>query len=182
MQNDYNLWDKLLSEAPKRSVLMGGAPIDALVGLEPKDYDIFHEYRVGEPNVPNNWKMTNINFNDPVWVAEHNEHYLQGDNGAHKVIGSVYEYMVDGKYKVQLIGVYYKNPAEHLKNFDHSLTLARYTKRGLFIHRKVFETLDTRIIEYVGKNKSAEAKEKSLKRAMLKALKFGGGWDFKNFD
>lgn len=183
LNHSTKLWDKLLDEAPKNSILMGGAIIDEGCGINPKDYDIFHTYKVGEPEVPPNWKMTEVDWNKPEWVEQHLVDYAQGVGpDGKKVIGSVYEYLVDDLYVVQLIGVMYENPAKHFKNFDHSLTLGRYSSKGLFLHKKVFDSINTRTIEYVGHDKSIEAKTKSLKRAELKAQRYKGYWDFIGFD
>lgn len=186
MQNGPKLWAKLLDESPKGSVLMGGACIDWMLGHEAKDYDIFHTYKVGEPfngAPPIGWKKTDVHFNDPVWAKAHQELYLQGGVEGHaNPIGSVYEFMVDGEHKVQLIGVHYENPAQHMKNFDHTLTLARWSKNGMFTHRKAYETFDTHIIEYVSKDKSAEARSRSIWRAMNKIEKYGDDdWELVGF-
>ncbi len=55
--SNTQLWSQLLSEAPTGSVLMGGAVVDALLELEPKDYDIFHPYKLGLPKVPGYWQL-----------------------------------------------------------------------------------------------------------------------------
>ena len=85
---------------------------------------------------------------------------------------------MDGQYKVQLIGLNYDNPIKHLKNFDHSLTLASYDSKGLFVHKKVFESFDNKVIEYVSKNLDADAVNKSLIRACNKAAKIGVDYDW----
>lgn len=187
MHNGPKLWNKLLSEAPEGSVLMGGAVVDWHLGHEAKDYDIFHTYKVGEPvNLPPNWKMTEAQFNDEAWAEAHQQQYLQGidENGGHP-IGSVYEYMIDNHFIVQLIGVNYEDPKTHFKNFDHSLTLGRYTKTGLFIHKKVFDSIHNHVVEYVSKNHELESVQRSLARAKSKVKKYtadhGNNWAFKNF-
>lgn len=179
---NYLLWNKLLKEAPKDSVLMGGAIIDDLFGVAPKDYDIFHEYKVGEPVVPANWKMTEVDWNKPEWVEAHQADYLQGEDGqGNKKIGNVYEYIVDGEHKVQLIGVMYKNPSDHFKNFDHTLTLGRFGPKGLFIHRMVFLAKQYKVVSYVHKNLNPEVRERSFKRAQKKVARYGGDWAYFGF-
>lgn len=180
--NSPKLWNKLLEEAPESSVLMGGAILDHLFHKEAHDYDIFHTYKIGDIVVPGNWKITEAHFNDLAWAEEHQQLYLQGVNEAgNNPIGSVYEYLVDGEHKVQLIGVLYNEPAKHMANFDHSLTLCRYSKSGMFIHRKVLESVDDGVIRYVSKNKTLEHRLRSIKRAQAKALKLGGEWKFEGF-
>lgn len=181
--NSPEIWDYLLAQSPKDSALMGGAVIDYWFGKDPKDFDIFYSYKPGQEIViPPNWKMTDADFNDPVWIAKHDAWYLQGvDANNNNPISSVVEYLVDGTYLVQLIGVGYFNPAEHLKNFDHSLTLGRYTKHGMFIHRKTLQTVDDHVIEYVSKNQNEESKNRSFIRAQNKAIRYGGHWEFKGF-
>lgn len=172
----------LLSEAPKGSVLMGGAIIDAVAGYQPKDFDIFHSYHVGEPEVPANWVKTAADFNDPVWIIQHNKDYMQGlGEEGQKVIGSVYEYVVAKAWTVQLIGVNYADPNEHFKNFDHSLTLGRFSKSGMFVHKKVFESLENNTVEYVSKNYSPAARHRSRDRAVAKTKRYGGIWTLKGF-
>jgi hypothetical protein len=174
MQNGPKLWAHLLFDAPKGSVLMGGAIVDYLAGVTPKDYDIFHTYHVGEPHVPPWWKKTEAHFNDPNWAEAHQDQYLQGLNAnGGKLIGSVYEYLVDGKYRVQLIGVNYADPKQHFHNFDHSLTLGRFSQNGLWIHKIVFESLETETVTYVSKNKDPKTVARSLKRATDKAMTYG---------
>lgn len=185
MNNGPKLWNKLLNESPAGSVLMGGAIIDWHLGHRAKDYDIFHTYKIGEPKIPPNWKMT-VNFNDPGWAEAHQNEYLQGvDDNNNNTIGSIYEYLVDGVHKVQLIGVNYDKPEMHFKNFDHSLTLGRYTKNGLFIHRKVFDSIHNHVVQYVSKNHDPKAIERSFNRAKAKTKRYSGGhegnWQFKGF-
>ncbi len=186
MNNGPKLWNKLLNESPANAVLMGGAVIDWHLGHEAKDYDIFFEYKPGPPGVPENWELTEADFNDPVWAEAHQQEYLQGvgEDGNNK-IGSVNEYIVDGEHRVQLIGVMYKDPKMHFQNFDHSLTLGRYTKTGLFIHRRVFDSIRSHIVTYISKNHEPKAVERSFNRAKAKTKRYSGGhegnWNFHNF-
>lgn len=185
MNNGPKLWNKLLDEAPKGSLLMGGAVIDWHLGHEAKDYDIFHTYKIGEPNIPGNWSLIQ-NYQEPNWADAHENEYLQGnDEHNNNPISSVYEYIVDGIHKVQLIGVNYDDPSVHFKNFDHSLTLGKYSKTGLFIHKKVFDSIHSHVVEYVSKNKTAKAVARSFLRARTKTKKYSGGqdgnWAYKGF-
>lgn len=182
--NDQKLWSSLLKQSPKDSILMGGAIVDCIAGVKPKDYDIFYPYKF--PNKwdkPNNWKLTDADFNDPEWVKEHDAWYAQGEDAAgQQTIASVIEYLVDGQHTVQLIGVWYDDAREHLKNFDHSLTLGYYSdSRGLFVHPKVFKSFDDHIITYVNKNQKQEQKDRSFIRALKKADKYGGEWIYSGF-
>ncbi len=182
--NGFKLWEKILDGSPKGSVIMGGAIVDSAVGIEPKDIDVFYSYVPGSaPLVPADWTPTDANFNDPAWMKEHEQQYLQGVGGnGNNPISSVVEYLVDG-HRVQMIGVNYHDPRTHFLNFDHSLTLAHFSKRGYFIHRKVFESFDTDTVTYVSKNKAADAKAKSLVRAKNKIARYGGNnWNFIGFD
>lgn len=183
--NSPILWERLLGDAPKGSVLMGGAVVDYIAGHEAKDYDIFYSYKPGlQPVLPEKWVLSEAQFNDPEWVAQHHEQYLQGvDANGNSPISTVYEYIVAGLHKVQLIGVNYDNPLDHLKNFDHSLTLGWYTKNGMSVHRKVFESLHTKVIRYVSKNLDKKAVSKSYARALNKAHKYGpdAGWLYGGF-
>jgi hypothetical protein len=187
MNNCPALWDDLLKQVPKGSALMGGAIIDYLLGIPVNDYDIFYSYKPGQGFIlPGNWVPTMANFNDPVWIEQHEAQYKQGiDEFGNHPISVVYEYMVDGIHKVQLIGVNYDNPLKHLKNFDHSLTLASYDAKGMFVHKKVFESKDNHIITYVSKNKEAKAVMKSMARAQKKIGKMpfdGHAWELQGFD
>lgn len=187
MNNSPALWDKLLAQAPKGSVLMGGAVVDFLLNLPVNDFDIFYTYHPGMGFVlPGNWVPTEANFNDPVWAEQHQEMYLQGvGEGGLNPISVVYEYMVDGVHKVQMIGVNYDKPIKHMANFDHSLTLASYDAKGLFVSKKVFQSYDSKVIEYVSKNKEHKAVVKSMGRAQKKIQKMPDGvfeWKFKGFE
>lgn len=184
--NSPALWDKFLQYVPKGSALMGGAIIDYLLGIPVNDYDIFYPYKPGQGFIlPGGWVMTEANFNDPVWIKEHEEMYLQGiDEFGNHPISSVIEYVVDGEHKVQLIGVNYDKAVKHLKNFDHSLTLASYDSKGMFVHKKVFESKDNHVIEYVNKNHEAKAVMKSMVRAQKKIAKMpfdGHAWELTGF-
>jgi hypothetical protein len=185
MNNSPALWDKLLKQVPKGSALMGGAVVDYLLGLPVNDYDIFYTYKPGQGHIfPGNWQMSEAYFNDPVWIKQHEEMYMQGvDEFGNHPISSVVEYLVDGEHKVQMIGVNYLDPLKHLKNFDHSLTLASYDAKGMFVHKKVFQSYESKIIEYVSKNLAADAVQKSLMRAHKKAAKIGieHDWQYKGF-
>lgn len=187
------IWNRLLNVCPQGSVLMGGAVVDWwATGEAPNDYDIFHTYKPGEPFaiLPPGWEKTEAHFNDPEWAEAHQELYLQSINaGGGNPIGSVYEYLVDGEHKVQMIGVHYDKPLKHFKNFDHSLTLGWYNpKSGVFLHRKVFEALADKVCEYVGKSKDFADVLRSYNRARKKAQKVADAyghnldqWEFKNF-
>lgn len=186
MVNSPKLWDKLLAAAPKGSALMGGAIIDYLLGIVPHDFDIFYTYKPGMQHIfPGNWVQTAVNFNDPVWIKEHAEMYLQGiDEHGNPPISSVTEYMVDDEHKVQMVGVHYDDPLKHFQNFDHSLTLATYNNRGMFVHKKVFQSKENHTITYVSKNKEIGAVNKSLIRAQAKIARLpldGHGWELKGF-
>ena len=191
MVNSPALWDKLLKHAPKGSALMGGAVVDYLLGIPVNDYDIFYTYKPGLGFIlPDSWVPTEADFNDPVWAEQHQEQYMQGvgDNG-HNPISIVHEYMVDGEHKVQMIGVNYQNPIKHMNNFDHSLTLASYTTKGLFVSKKVFQSYDSKTIEYVSGNKTAAAINKSIARAQKKVQRLAVAqgdpglvaWEYKGF-
>lgn len=185
MNNSPELWDKLIKAAPKGSVLMGGAIIDYLLGIAVNDYDIFYPYKPGQGFiVPITWKLTEADFNDPIWIKEHEEAYLQGvDENGFNPIATVYEYLVEGEHKVQLIGVHYEKAITHLKNFDHSLTLASYDSKGMFVHKKVFESKFKQTITYVSKNTDANAVLKSMLRAEKKLARLhnGADWELKGF-
>lgn len=185
--NSPALWDKLLQYVPKGSALMGGAIIDYLLGIPVNDYDIFYSYHPGQGFIlPGNWVPTKAEFNNPVWVKEHENQYAQGvDEFGNHPISVVYEYLVDGEHKVQLIGVNYDKPIKHMKNFDHSLTLASYDAKGMFVHKKVFESKDNHIITYVNKNMEANAVIKSIGRAQKKIAKMpfdGHAWELQGFN
>lgn len=189
MNNGPKVWNRLLNSCPDNSLVMGGAVIDWWLGHKPNDIDIFYPYKHGGGPfaiTPPGWVLSDADFNDPVWVAEHDAQYMQGvdKNGDHPIC-VVTEYIVDGDLKVQMIAVNYKNAAEHFKNFDHTLTLGRYSKNGLFIHRKVFETMATHVVQYVSKDRSALSIVRSLERAKKKTTKYSGGhegdWDFEGF-
>ena len=187
--NGPKVWDRILNTVPFEAVIMGGAVIDYLYGWKVNDIDVFHTYKVGEPFAitPPGWQMLE-KFNEPDWVEAHQQQYLQGINefGQHPV-GSVYDFLVDGHIKVQLIGVHYNDPKTHFHNFDHSLTLGRYTKNGMFVHRKVFETVANHVVEYTCPYKNEEHMVRALERAKAKVKKVtggvgGGGWTYRGFD
>lgn len=187
MVNNPALWDKLLADAPQGSALMGGAIIDYLLGIPVHDYDIFYTYKPGPGlQLPVTWVPTEADFNNPEFVKAHEEMYLQGiDEQGNHPISIVQEYLVDGEHKVQMIGVNYANPLKHLQNFDHSLTLASYNNKGMFVHKKVFQSKETQTITYVSKNKEIGAVNKSFIRANKKIARFpqvGVGWKLKGFD
>ena len=94
MNNSPALWEKLLKQAPKGSVLMGGAIVDYLIGIPVNDYDIFYTYKPGQGFVlPVTWVMSEAYFNDPAWIKEHEEMYMQGvDENGTQPISSVTEY------------------------------------------------------------------------------------------
>lgn len=185
--NKPALWDELLSHAPKGSALMGGAIVDYLLGLPVHDYDVFYPYQPGPGLIlPVNWVLTEADFNDPVFIKEHEEMYLQGiDEFGNHPISIVQEYLVAGEHKVQMIGVNYDNPIKHMKNFDHSLTLASYNSKGMFVSSKVFKSYANHTIEYVSKNLEAKAVARSFIRAKKKIAKIpddGNAWELKGFN
>lgn len=166
---------------------MGGAIIDYLLGLPVNDYDIFYPYHPGQGILlDDTWVPTAADFNDPAWVKEHEEQYLQGiDEFGNHPIATVFEYLVEDEHKVQLIGVHYDNPLKHMKNFDHSLTLASYNSRGMFVSKKVFESTGNHVIKYVNKNHEFNTVMKSLVRAQKKIAKMpfdGHEWELEGFD
>ena len=181
--NGPKLWQKLLDSAPKGAIIMGGAVVDYVLDVEPKDFDIFFTDRPGALAViPAGWQLTEQDFNNPVWRAEHHEQYLQGvDGDGNMPIVTINEYLVDVRL-VQMIGVHYPNPRQHFRNFDHSMTLAYFSEKGLFVSRKVFESIATKTITYVSTNQDPIAKAKSLARAKKKAARYGGNWSFIGFE
>lgn len=187
--NGHQLWEYLLNQSPEGAVLMGGAIVDTFASIKVNDFDIFYTYIPGikQPNwePPANWKLTDQDFNDPEWLAEHQEKYLQGvdKNGDHP-ISVVSEYLVDNLYTVQLIGVNYDNPLLHFKNFDHSLTLGYFSTKGYYLSRRVIDSCAQKTITYLSKNKDPAAKARSFERAAYKAARYGdnGEWKFIGFD
>jgi hypothetical protein len=181
--NCPELWSQLLSEAPKGSVIMGGAIVDWVAGIQPKDIDIFHTYQVGTPDVPAHWQYIEMDWNDPVKKAAHEQEYQLDAEGKHNSIGSVYEYKVNG-YTVQMIGVHYDDPREQFKKFDHSLTLGSFSDNGLFIHTDVFSSLQDKTVHYYGKvgdNRAARSFSRALKK--INRIDHGNmnAWAFKGF-
>lgn len=177
--NNPELWRQLLQQAPKGSVLMGGAVVDFMCGIQPKDYDIFYRYHPGMPEVSVNWMFVEMDYNDPVQLKQHNADYQQLNNGQPNPIGAVYNYKVpsvEGVLDVQMIGVQYQDPKDHFQNFDHTLTLGSYSETGMFVHEKVFESLATKTITYIGKD-NPKAKMRSRNRALEKASRIDpNGW------
>lgn len=189
--NNPKVWDQLLAGSPEGSVLMGGAVVDYIASMymvgetQPKDYDIFHRYTPGMPDVSPAWEYIEMDYNNPHMLAKHDADYLDHEGQ----IGSVYNFdvLVDdgfeyGKVRVQMIGVNYADPRDHFPNFDHSLTLGSYSDNGLFVHSKVFESLRNKTIEYVSK---LPYKPKSWTRAAHKALRYDAmnfaKWKYINF-
>lgn len=177
--NSPELWLKLLNEAPKGSVLMGGAIVDFMLGIEPKDYDIFHHYQPGMPEVPNYWKFIEMDYNDPVKIAEHQADYGPLGNG--NPIGSVYNYDAGG-LKVQMIGITYADPRDYFSKFDHTLTLGSFSENGLFVHSKVFESIITKTVTCTNDSRPLM----SLARAQAKVARFDPSnfefWAFEGFN
>ena len=162
------LWADLLADCPKRAVLMGGAVVDYVAAQwgvgngEPKDYDIFYPYKPGLPDMPEGWE-----YQVPdVAEAAHQAEYVADVDHKHP-IGAVYTYKV-GFLKVQLIGLMLPDPRDYFKMFDHSLTLGYYTKSGMFVHKRVFDSLVNQQITFVAKDRGPKQKIKSYKRAINK--------------
>jgi hypothetical protein len=186
MKNDPQLWAELLKQVPLNCVLMGGAPRDFFYSVEAKDYDIFHPYAVGMPDVPGNWEFVEMNYNDPVQLAAHQADYLEqpgvGNNGQ-LPIGSVYNYKVKNMWDVvdvQLIGVHYPDPVMHLANFDHTLCLAAYSlDKGLYYAPPFMDSMIARTV------KAINLRHNTLERAQAAVKKISNGnewlWDYQGF-
>lgn len=192
MNNGPKVWNQLLAGSPEGSVIMGGAIVDYMASqyfigdTNPKDFDIFHTYHVGMPDVSAMWEYVPMNYNDKVQALLHKMDY-----GEDKKIGSVYNYnvVVPGIFggnqivRIQMIGVHYEDPKDHFQNFDHTLTLGSYSENGLFIHQKVFESLTNKEVTYL--RKEPDAGSKSWLRASNKVVRYNPGnldsWVFKGF-
>jgi hypothetical protein len=143
---------------------MGGAIVDSLVGAVPKDYDIFCTKRVGW-NIPQNWKYIKPENADQIKArqAEYDIENKQGLNPIKEV--NDFDVELDDKIiRVQLIYVDYDDARKHLKNFDHTLTLAWFSKNGVYIHRKVFESLNTKTVTLLNNKKPEKSKLRALKK------------------
>jgi len=166
MINNPQTWNTLLEKAPPGAVLMGGAVRDYLLNQEAKDYDIFHTYQYGIPEIPG-WKY----IPREVVAGEVHPDYDIVVDGQPNPIGSVYDYDVliknDGeilpkKIRVQLVGVHYADPTEHFKHFDHTLTLALYGSKGMIVDRRLFNSIHNKVVTCTNKAKPL----KSLNRAI----------------
>lgn len=192
MNNGPKVWNQLLAGSPEGSVIMGGAVVDYMASnyllgnTQPKDFDIFHTYHPGKPDVNPIWEYVPMNYNDEVQADIHKLDY--GDDNK---IGSVYNYEVvvpsifggHEIVRVQMIGVHYEDPKEHLQNFDHSLTLGSYSENGLFVHQKVFESFMNKEVTYI--RKEPDETHKSYLRAWQKITRYDpnglNDWVFKGF-
>lgn len=163
MTNHPTLWDSLLDKAPAGSILMGGAVRDMYVGKEAKDYDIFYPYMISVvPEIPG-WKYLPRDPHDQAKIDE--DYDIEPADGTPNPIAAVYDYDVAianlDIIRVQLIGLHYIKPKEHFKNFDHTLTLAAYTDKGLFIDKRLMQSIENNTVTLINNMNP----EKSLQRA-----------------
>lgn len=181
MINRPRNWNKLLKAAPQGSVLMGGAIRDWLVDREAKDFDIFHTYEFGVPQI-DGW----VYKENPDLEAHQAEYDIGDPNGP---IGSVYDYevlIVDDFWgprsvKVQLIGVIYDDPTKHFGSFDHTLTLGLYSKHGLYVDQRMFDSFNTKSVTCTNNSKPEKSLLRAKKAVAKISLEGAEDWNYLGF-
>lgn len=165
INNGPELWSKLLEEAPEGSVLMGGAVVDWAfgAGLKPKDFDLWIPYIPGYIPKVDGWHRL-VHHTDMEQYA--------ADPGQPVSIGSVNTYLRDGPnhsvLKIQVIGVLGDDPKSQFSKFDHSLTLGSFSENGLFVHKMVYDSINTKTVTCINNSKPVV----SLERAMGKVIRY----------
>lgn len=167
MINGPKFWNSLLDKCPAGSILMGGAVRDFIVGVEPKDFDIFYPYRPMYPAIEG-WEYKEYNQAE---AAKRREDYGLDEDGANvnaerNPLAIVRNYEIPvaddaDPIKVQLMGVHFNDARHMYRLFDHTLTLGRYSRKGLFVDARLFESLDTKTVTCTNGHRG----ENSLNRA-----------------
>lgn len=169
--NGPELWRKILAGAPAGSVIMGGAIVDYVLGIQPKDFDVYCPIDAPFP-LGTTWKLAG----NPADYKEYQDVDFP--------IKSICNY-TDHGVKIQLMQTYSNDPTKVFKHFDHSLTKGLYSKKGIFVSDCVYKTLETGEVRFVGKTESVEKRYKSLLRAHAKIAKYDpqgfDNWKFINF-
>lgn len=123
MKNGPELWDKILSHFPEGSIIAGGAVRDYVLGVEPKDFDVFGSYSTYDVGVEG---MEHIDLDDN---ETHTEEYL-----AMREIAIVMKGEIEG-VKVDYIGHHLEDPVQVIEAFDTGISQAFYAspqEGGLF--------------------------------------------------
>lgn len=123
MNNGPELWDKILSHFPEGSIIAGGAIRDYILGVEPKDFDVFGSYSTYNQEVEGMEHLTQ-NTND-----EHAEEY-----NAMREIAIVMKGEIEG-VKVDYIGHHLEDPVQVIEAFDTGINQVFYAspqEGGLF--------------------------------------------------
>lgn len=114
MKNGPELWDKILSHFPEGSIIAGGAIRDYLLGLEPKDFDVFGPYATYNAQVEGMEHLTQTSN------EEHEEEYL-----AMREIAIVMKGEIEG-VKVDYIGMHIEDPVVIVEAFDTGINQLFY--------------------------------------------------------
>lgn len=127
MKNGPELWNAILSHFPKGSFLAGGALRDYVLGVEPKDFDVFVNYVDYDPNVEG---MKNIDYDSD----EHAQEYE-----AVSEIAIVMKGEVEG-VKVDFIGIHEPDPVKVIESFDTGISQIMYAAPGMMYKKAAFVT------------------------------------------
>ena len=184
------LWDELLSEAPMGAFLMGGAIRDGLADKKPKDYDIF--YHLPDelqpfPQFPN-WTYRPPENRQEMQELIRRYNLAIPPNGPlpiEPIIRSIRNYDVktreSGTVRVQLVGTKYRDPRKHFNSFDHTLTLGRYGPPGLFIDRRMFESIKTKTVTCTNTTNRIKSLERAEKAVAKIDPKGADDWTYLGF-
>jgi hypothetical protein len=178
MNNSPMLWQEFLTYMPKGSLLAGGAVVDFVFGHLAKDFDIFVNKNAVMAELPGNWKYV-----PPVDMVAHLAEYdIEAKDGTNPIL-AVEDFDVDFGgtiYRVQRITLDC-DPIDHIKSFDHSLTLGVFGPSGLKVSGRVFKSMQTKTVELLNNKRP----EKSMLRAQRKIIKLDpegqNMWAFKGW-
>lgn len=137
-KNGHELWDAILAQMPKGSVIAGGAVRDYLLGVEPKDIDVFMPVRPVAQTLQQVVTQTTMPLADLTVAASTN--YLPGfvsveDAAGREARDEIYASLTGiavvsrgemfGR-QIDAIEMVDFNPDTLLDNFDFGITRAMY--------------------------------------------------------
>ena len=113
LENGPELWEKILSHFPEGSVIAGGAVRDYVLGVEPKDIDVFTSYQDYNVEVEG-MKHLDLDSDD------HAEEYLKM-----REIAIVMKGEIEG-WPVDYVGMHFDDPVKMIEAFDTGISQAMF--------------------------------------------------------
>lgn len=187
MKNGPELWNAILAQMPPGAVIAGGAVRDYLLGVEPKDIDVFCSVHAvtpisyfsgNEADVMPDWLPEGYDCRHGLFRVddrhERQEEYTKLNNIAVVSCGTVFEYKVD-LIEMNIEAAAF-NGTDLVADFDFAIT------RCFYDGTDIFDTIEAAVDR---QNKTVtlmidDRRERSQARFDRFNERRGGGWTYRD--